>query len=286
MLSTGSSGERVLLHLPTGTYLLLDDAAARIVDHLTEDPDPAHAAQALALQFTIPFDQALADVHSVVDAVRGLSVRRVDRGRRPTLTGILDTVRAWLRQPWESRWSILRATVAVAVAEVGLAVTSLPRLARLMRVPLAGDRHVAIAEADNFGSLATLSPGEQRAHWAIDWVLARWLFDGTCLRRSLAFGWFIRRRRPILRLGMIDDGGTVAHAWVEAEGRIFDATAVTASFVLPVRRDLPDSSDVGRPGTGRDSGSASADQGRGNVEGAGAPPDARADDVPDGDPLT
>jgi hypothetical protein len=276
MLSTGSSGERVLLHLPTSTYLLLDDAAARIVDLLTEDPDPDHAAQVLSQQFTIPFDQALADVHTVVDAVRGLSVRRVDRGRRPTLTGVLAVGRAWLRQPWGNRWVILEATAAVAVAEVGLAVTSLSRLAGLMGVPLAADRDIAIAEADNYGALATLSPREQLAHWAVDWVLARWLFDGTCLRRSLAFGWFIRRRRPVLRLGMIDDGGTVAHAWVEAGGRIFDATAVTGSFVVPGRQDPPVASDQGNPGTGSGSETNGPDVGRGSDD---------AGDVPDSDPL-
>ncbi len=259
MVSNGPTGERVLLHLPTGTYLLLDDSAARIVDLLTEDPDAAHAATSLARRFDIPFDQALGDVNTVVDAVRGLSVRRVDRGRRPTLAGAQTVVQAWLRQPWETRWVILRAATAVAVAEVGLAVVSLPRLATLMGVPLASDRDVAIAEADNDEALETLTPPEQLAHWAVDWVLARWLFDGTCLRRSLAFGWFIRRRRPVLRLGMIDDEGTVAHAWVEAEGQIFDATAVTGSFTVPGRRVPPDATD---PSAGGGPESTAVDPGR------------------------
>jgi len=231
LASTTSSGERVLLHLPTGTYLLLDDAAARIVDLLGEDPDPAHAAGVLAATFAVPFDRALGDVQSVIDSVRGLSVRRIDRGRRPTVDGARAVWQAWMRQPWPVRWTILQAGTVVGLVEIGLATVRLPRLARTLGVPLAADRDVAIAEADNFGALDALTERERRAHWAVDWVLARWLFDGTCLRRALAFGWFIRSRRPVLRLGTIDDGGGVAHAWVEAGGQAYDATAVVGSFV-------------------------------------------------------
>jgi hypothetical protein len=279
-MSTGSTGERVLLHLPTSTYLLLDDAAARIVDLLTEDPDPRHAADVLVRRFGIPREQALADVLTVVDTVQGLTAARSDRGRRPTMDGIRVVGQAWLRQPWGVRWVILQATVAVAVAEVGLAVTSLRHLSTLMRVPLADDGAVDVQEVDNFGALDTLTPREQRAHWAVDWVLERWLFDGTCLRRSLAFGWFIRRRRPVLRLGMIDDGGTVAHAWVEAEGRMFDATAVTGSFVTPDRHDPegPTPGDV----PGADRGAAG---GAGPAPGRDPGPDG-VDDVPGVGPGT
>ena len=293
LVSTGSTGERVLLHLPTSTYLLLDDAAARIVDLLTEDPYPDHAAAALARRFDIPYDQALGDVSTVVDAVRGLSIRRVDRGRRPTLGGARAVGQAWLRQPWETRWVILRAGAAIGIAEVGLTVTSLPRLAGLMRVPLAADRDFAVAEADNFGSLDALTPREQQAHWAVDWVLERWLFDGTCLRRSLAFGWFIRRRRPVLRLGMIDDGGTVAHAWVEAEGRVFDAAAVTGSFMTPARRD-PADGHVDNQGDGHVDNQGDGPHTRG-ADRFGVHPDVAGDrqkaddgrpDVPDGGPFT
>ena len=85
-------------------------------------------------------------------------------------------------------------------------------------------------DADPNEAFAVLDDRELRALWAVGWVLERWLFDETCLRRSLASGWFIRRRRPVLRLGMIDDGGSVAHAWVEAQGRAFDSAAVTGTF--------------------------------------------------------
>jgi hypothetical protein len=85
-------------------------------------------------------------------------------------------------------------------------------------------------DGDPDEALAILDDRELRALWAVGWVLERWLFDETCLRRSLAFGWFIRRRRPVLRLGMIDDREVIAHAWVEAQGRAFDSAAVTGTF--------------------------------------------------------
>jgi Transglutaminase-like superfamily len=164
---------------------------------------------------------------------------------------------------------MVEAAGVVIAVEIGLAVTSLPRLARWCGVPLATDRDDPVLDVDNFAALEALTAREQRAHWAVDWFLERWLFDGTCLRRSLAFGWFIRARRPVLRLGMIDDGGKVAHAWVEAEGRAFDAVQVTGAFVV-------DRSTAGHAG--------SRAVGRKRVrqdEGQDFPPDRRLD-LPEG----
>jgi hypothetical protein len=224
-----ASGERVLLHLPSGTYLGLDRSAARIVDLLNEDPDPRQAAEAIARQFGIPIDQALGDVGAVVAAVQGMSAPRTSRGRLPTVAGVRLVTQSWWRMPWRYRMTTVRAAVVVVAIEVGLAFVSVSRLARIMRVPLATDP--APPPLVGPDDLSALGPGEQRAHWAVQWVLARWVYDATCLRRALAFGWFIRRRSPVLRLGMLDEEGVVAHAWVEAEGRAFNASMVTGSFV-------------------------------------------------------
>jgi len=116
------------------------------------------------------------------------------------------------------------------VIEAGLAFLSLPTLARTLGVPLATGQGAVPMDIDPDEALALLADRELRALWAVGWVLERWLFDETCLRRSLAFGWFIRRRRPVLRLGMIDDLESIAHAWVEAQGRAFDSAAVTGTF--------------------------------------------------------
>ena len=58
----------------------------------------------------------------------------------------------------------------------------------------------------------------------------------TCLRRSLALGWLLRRRGlpAQLRVGVgKDDGRTHAHAWVELAGRVVnDHPAVAAEYAV------------------------------------------------------
>jgi hypothetical protein len=242
MLSHDASGARILLHLPSGTYLRLDESAARIVDLLNEDPDPGHAAARLASDFDISHDQALGDVRTVIATVQGRAAARTHRGRLPTPSGMVAVGRSWRGLPRAGRWATAEAAMVIMVIEAGLAVSSLPRLATLMGVPLATDQEAAPVETDDSEAIAALGERERRAMWAVDWVLSRWLFDETCLRRSLAFGWFIRRRKPVLRLGMIDDGGAIAHAWVEAGGKAFDTTTVTGTFAVgtgPTAQDPP-----------------------------------------------
>ena len=228
--SVDSSGERVLLHLPSGTYLGLDRSAAVIVDLLNENPDEPAAALALVEKFGIPYDRALGDVGAVVAAVQGMTAPRVNRGRKPTVAGVRVVALSWWRLSWSYRWTTAQATLALMAIEAGLKFVDVTRLARWMGVPLAMDQ--AAPPTAGPDDLRTLTGAEERAYWALGWVLARWLYDGTCLRRSLALGWFLRRRHPVLRLGMIDDAGVVAHAWIEIEGHAFNAQQVVGTFAL------------------------------------------------------
>jgi hypothetical protein len=116
--------------------------------------------------------------------------------------------------------------------EIGLKCTDITRLARWMGVPLATDTVAPPAIGPD--DLSILTERERRLHWAVYWVMARWLYDGTCLRRALAFGWILRRRAPVLRLGMLDDQGTLAHAWIEVEGRAFNSQPVTSTFATRI----------------------------------------------------
>lgn len=52
------------------------------------------------------------------------------------------------------------------------------------------------------------------------WRLLRWgPFNGTCLRRAVVGGYFLRTRGPLLRIGVTKTNGSVAaHAWVEVAG--------------------------------------------------------------------
>lgn len=50
-------------------------------------------------------------------------------------------------------------------------------------------------------------------------MLRRPPFNGTCLRRALVGGYFLRAHDPILRIGVAKtDGVVAAHAWVEIDG--------------------------------------------------------------------
>lgn len=53
-----------------------------------------------------------------------------------------------------------------------------------------------------------------------------WPFGNTCLRRAMLLGSRMRAEHPVLRIGIRPDGaGTLAHAWVEIDGRTLDPTA-------------------------------------------------------------
>ncbi len=233
-----ASGRTILLHLRSGTYLSLDRSAARIVDLLNEVPDPRHAAEALSRQFDVPFEQALGDVGAVAAAVQGMSAPRTNRGRRPTVAGLRVVTRSWRRMPARSRWTTVQVTLVFVALEVGLKTIRVARLARWMQVPLATDQSPPPLTGEE--DLTGLSASEHRAYEAVRWVLSRWLYDGTCLRRALALGFVLRRHHPVLRLGMTDDAGPVAHAWIEVGGRAFDTQAVTGIFVAGAVRAGPD----------------------------------------------
>ncbi len=116
---------------------------------------------------------------------------------------------------------MVEATGLVVAVEIGMRITDVRRLAKLMRVPMeSGTVDLPHEAADD---MDLLSPGEQRAYWATRWVLHRWVYDGTCLRRALAAGFVLRRHHPVLRLGLTDDGHTT-HAWVEASGSTYNAS--------------------------------------------------------------
>jgi hypothetical protein len=226
------SGHRILLHVPSGTYLKLDESASAIVDLLAKYGDAPVVAEALARQYSISPERANADVTSVVTTLQSLRPSRVSRARRPRLPGVIHITSQWWSLPVRQRLAVVRVTLLVVVVEMGLRTSDIATLARRMRVPLAaGIADLPVDKPDDVGSF---SASEQRAYWAARWVLNRWIYPGTCLRRALVTGYILRRHHPVLRLGLIGDGST-SHAWVEAEGMSFNASVVTGAFVAPGR---------------------------------------------------
>ena len=225
----GSEGGRVLLHIPSGTYLKLDANSSAIFDLLIDHVDIECASAALSEQFSIDIDRARADVEYVVETLTSLQASRASRPRLPTMDGVKDTAQRWWSFSVALRIAIARVVLVVTIVEIGLRLTDLRRLSQVMRVPLAPDM-TEIPRTGVVGAGA-LSLGEQRYYWATGWVLDRWVFEGTCLRRALVTGYFLRQHHPVLRLGLMRDGHT-SHAWVEADGMTFNQTEVTANFVV------------------------------------------------------
>jgi len=126
-------------------------------------------------------------------------------------------------------WGVLVVVGWLVVVEVGIRVVPLPTLARWLGAslwlgddtPMAGKRTVE------------LTPAEVRALHRVDRVLARWPWGrGPCLRRSLVVAHVLRRRDPVLRLGVRPEGADLgAHAWLEVGGTVLGAVPGYAPLV-------------------------------------------------------
>lgn len=220
--ATIPAGDRVLLHVASGTYLRLDGAAGAIVDLLVSHGSEEAASGALAARYGLPPDRAAADVSSVVTALQGLRPARAGRGCPAPARLVAD----WCRLPAGQRRAAAGALAVLGVVEVGLRHTDVARLAATLHVPLADG---AQADPPTPSDLSDLPPRLRRRLLGLDWALAHWVAPGTCLRRALATGFLLRHRQPVLRLGMTADGVT-AHAWVEAAGRSYDPGRTVGTF--------------------------------------------------------
>jgi hypothetical protein len=110
----------------------------------------------------------------------------------------------------------------LVVIEIGLRATRVDRVARRL--------HISFLSTDNDhhdnDNAPTLTADERR--WTNNaWRLMRhWPLDTTCLRRSMVFGWILRRRDPVLVLGIQQaDSGVLAHAWIRVGNTDLDPTA-------------------------------------------------------------
>jgi hypothetical protein len=116
--------------------------------------------------------------------------------------------------------------VALAVAfavEVGLAISTLPRLTKLFGIRLAED-----SGDEPTGRATDVAPEWfRRRSAAVRSVFRHWPFGDTCLRRSLVLGQRIRRLGPVLVIGVRHDehGKLTAHAWLTVGGVALDTLA-------------------------------------------------------------
>ena len=145
------------------------------------------------------------------------------------MTGLAGATRLGPRD-WVDTFVALGAAV---VTEVGLRVTTLPRLARAVGSPL--DTGAPTAPPPGRGSLRDR---DRRRLAAARRVSRHWPFGDSCLRVSLVSGFMVRDLDPVLRVGVARlDGEVKAHAWLEIDGRSLDV-AGAAQFLTLTTADV------------------------------------------------
>ena len=120
---------------------------------------------------------------------------------------------------------VMLVAIIAVIVEVGLRLSTLPRLTRFLGIRLAPDGEPEQQDATD--------PADLPAAWirrrvvAMNRVFGHWPFDGTCLRRALVLGHRIRRLHPTLVIGVRhDDAGLLtAHAWLVVSGIALDPLA-------------------------------------------------------------
>lgn len=135
------------------------------------------------------------------------------------------------------RWVDMLTAAALAVrAEVAIRRHGVTGAAR------AGGLHLAMDGEAAQVAIPTEAGLTDRELEQLDtaWRILRWgPFNGTCLRRAVVGGYFLRKRSPLLRIGVTKTGGRVAaHAWVEVNGVGLDPDGSALYRVLVRPREV------------------------------------------------
>lgn len=122
---------------------------------------------------------------------------------------------------------IVAVALVAAGVEVGVRTVPLPRLARLVGVPLDTGAH----RARPAGLRGEPSARTRRQLRATRRVMRHWPYGDTCLRHALVLGQRLRRLSPSLRVGVAKvDGEVRAHAWLEVDGGVLDPIGGAATY--------------------------------------------------------
>jgi hypothetical protein len=145
--------------------------------------------------------------------------------REPTglswISGTVSKLDARVQRAFDRQF--LAALAVAFVVELGLSMSTLPRLTKLFGIRLAGE-----ANDEPTGQAPEVAPEWfRRRSAAVHRVLRHWPFGDTCLRRSLVLGQRIRRLDPVLVIGVRHDehGNLAAHAWLAVGGVALDTLA-------------------------------------------------------------
>jgi hypothetical protein len=168
-------------------------------------------------------------VEEVLAAFAQAADRSSSRARPPSAAGSVRVLRQWLSLSRRQKLTTAYVAGLVMVVEILVRLCPVDQAARWLRSPLITNDLGALPPLDR----SVLSDRELRLLGSLRWVQRLWLWDETCLRRALAAGWLLRRRRPGLCLGLANSENAIAHAWLAVEGQALDALAGTVPL-LPV----------------------------------------------------
>jgi hypothetical protein len=218
----------VVLHVPSGTYLRLDGSATEILD-LVRSEGKDGAVNTLEARYALDRERASADVADVLEAISSARATGDGKGRRPDLRGVATVVGEWACLGGPARLVTAEIGALVMALEVALRLVPIDAISRRLGVPLT-DLDGSVGPGGPALDLEQLSDREVLRFAAVDWVLARWVFDATCLRRALAYGWVLRRRHPQLHIGLMQGGDVTAHAWLAVDGSTVGALGQVQTF--------------------------------------------------------
>lgn len=117
------------------------------------------------------------------------------------------------RAPASRAVRAVQCAAVTACVELGLRTIPFPRLVRRLGLNLESSEATV-----QIPSAATWSDAQQAAA-VVDAVMGAIRPRRLCLRRALVLGHLLRRHAPVLKLGVVRNGGEVAaHAWLELGG--------------------------------------------------------------------
>ena len=139
------------------------------------------------------------------------------RRARRLSTGLVRAARAAARLPLADKLETARSLSLAAVVEGAVRVAPLPALARRLGLDL--DLKTPTPSVPAGPPTPPLTRDEVRRVRATMRIMRVWPFGkGSCLRQSLVLGYQLRRRHPVLRVGVRMQDGVVGHAWIEVAG--------------------------------------------------------------------
>ncbi len=226
VLVAARPGGSVALCLGKGVYLNLDRSATEIVQ-LVQRHGVNGAATRLAELHGMTQDTSRHHVQQVLKAFADVATPASRRARVPSVAGSAKVMRQWLSFSAPLKAATAYVAGLVVLVEALVRLRPLDQAARWLRSPLVTTDPGALPPLDR----AILTEREVMLLGSLRWVQRLWLWDETCLRRALAAGWLLRRRRPGLCLGLPSSGGALAHAWLVVEGQALDALPDTVPLL-------------------------------------------------------